>query len=146
MWELVHKEDWALKNWCFQTVVLEKILETPLDCTEIKPVNPKGNQSWISIERTDADSEAEAPILWPPEGKCWLWKRSWCWEGVMAGAEGDDGGLNSWMASPTQWTWVWASSGRQWRTGKPGVLPFMGSPSQTRFSDWTTNNCPTILC
>ena len=67
MWELDHKEDWALQNWCFWTVVLEKTLESPLDFEEIKPVNPKGNQSWIFIGRTDA--EAEAPILWPPDMK-----------------------------------------------------------------------------
>ena len=64
MWELEHKKVWVPKNWCFQTVVLEKTLESPLDCKEIKPVNPKGNQPWIFIGRTDA--EAEAPILWPP--------------------------------------------------------------------------------
>ena len=67
MWELDHKEGWALKNWCFQTVVLEKTRENPLDCKEIKPANPKGNQLWIFIGRTDAD--AEAPILWPPDAK-----------------------------------------------------------------------------
>ena len=65
MWELDHKESWAPKNWCFWTVVLEKTLESPLDCKEIQPVNPKGNQSWIIIGRTDV--EAEAPILWPPD-------------------------------------------------------------------------------
>ena len=65
MWELDHKEGWAPKNWCFQTVVLEKTLESPLDSKEIKPVNPKGNQPWIFIGRTDA--EAKAPILWPPD-------------------------------------------------------------------------------
>ena len=70
MWELDYKESWAPKNWCFWTVVLKKTLESPLDCKEIKPVNPKGNQPWIFIERTDA--EAEAPILWPPEVKNWL--------------------------------------------------------------------------
>ena len=70
MWELDHKEDWALKNWCFWTVVLEKTLESPLDCKEIKPVHPKGNQSWIFTARTNA--EAEAPILWPPDVKSWL--------------------------------------------------------------------------
>ena len=67
MWELDHKEGWAPKNWCFQTSVLEKTLESPLDCKEIKPVNPKGNQPWIFTGRTDA--EAEAPILWPPDAK-----------------------------------------------------------------------------
>ena len=67
MSELDQKEGWALKNWCFQIVVLEKTLESPLDCKDLKLVHPKGNQPWIFIERTDA--EAEAPILWPPEAK-----------------------------------------------------------------------------
>ena len=70
MWELDYKESWVLKNWCFWTVVLEKTLESPLVHKEIKPVHPKGNQSWIFIGRTDA--EAEAPILWPPDVKNWL--------------------------------------------------------------------------
>ena len=70
MWELDHKESRALKNGCFWTVVLEKTLENPLDCKEIKPVNPKGSQSWVFIGR--ADAEAKAPILWPPVGKNWL--------------------------------------------------------------------------
>ena len=69
MWELYHKESWAPKNWCFWTVVLEKTLGSPLDCKEIKLLNPKGNQSYIFIGRTDA--EAEAPILWPPDVKNW---------------------------------------------------------------------------
>ena len=70
MWELEYKESWTLKNWCFWTVVLEKTLESPLDCKEIQLVYPKGNQSWIFIGRTDA--EAETPILWPPDAKNWL--------------------------------------------------------------------------
>ena len=70
MWELDYKERWVLKNWCFWTVVLEKTLEGPLDCEEVKPVHPKGNQSWIFIGRTDA--EAETPIFWPPDSKNWL--------------------------------------------------------------------------
>ena len=70
MWELDCKESWALKKWCFWTVMLEKTLENPLDYKEIQPVHPKGNQSWIFIGRTDA--EAEAPILWPPDAKNWL--------------------------------------------------------------------------
>ena len=109
MWELDCEESWAPKNWCFWTVVLKKTLESPLDCKEIKPVNPKGNQSWIFIGRTDA--EAEAPILWPPDAKNWLigkdpdaWK---VWRQEEKGTTGWDG----WMASPTRWTWVWASSG-----------------------------------
>ena len=73
MWELDHKENWVPKNWCFWTVVLEKTLESPLDCKEIQPVHPKGNQSWIIIGRTDA--QAEAPILWLSDAKNWLiWK------------------------------------------------------------------------
>ena len=84
MWELDDKESWALKNWCIWTVMLEKTLESHLDCKEIKPVNPKGNQSWIFIGRTDA--EAETPILWPPDWKNWLIGKDpdagkdWRWE------------------------------------------------------------------
>ena len=70
MWELDYKESWALKNWWFWTVVLEKTLESPLDCKEIQPVHPKGDQSWVIIGRTDF--EAETPILWPPDAKSWL--------------------------------------------------------------------------
>ena len=68
MWQLDHKEGWVPKNWCFQIVVLEKALESPLDYKEIKPVNPEGNQPWIFIGRT----EAEVPVLWPPDAKSWL--------------------------------------------------------------------------
>ena len=84
MWELDYKESWVPKNWCFWTVVLEKTLESPLDCKEIQPVHPKGNQSWIFIGRIDA--EAETPIVWPPNSKSWLiWKdpdagKDWRWE------------------------------------------------------------------
>ena len=132
------------KNQCFQTVVLEKTLESPLDSKEIKSVNYKGNQPWIFIGRTDAD--AEAPILWPPDAKSWLIRKNpkkkknfpWFWERLRAGREGDDRGWDGWMASLTQWTWVWASSRRWWRTGKPGVLQSMGSQSWTWLSDWTT--------
>ena len=70
MWELDYKENWALKNWCFWIMVLEKTLESPLDCKEIQPVHPKGDQSWVFIGRTDA--ETETPILWPPDVKSWL--------------------------------------------------------------------------
>ena len=70
MWELNHKEGWVPKNWCFWTVVLEKTLESPVDCKEIQPLNPKGNQSWIFIRRTDA--ETEALMLWPADAKSWF--------------------------------------------------------------------------
>ena len=73
MWELDYKESWVPNNWCFWTIVVEDTFESPLDCKEIHPVHPKGNQSWIFIGRTDA--EAEAPIVWPPDVKNWLiWK------------------------------------------------------------------------
>ena len=125
MWEQDYKESWALKNWCFWTVVLE-IYPNPLDCKEIKPVNPKGNEFWIFIGRTDA--EAEIPILWPPDVKNWLhWKRPWCWGRLKAGRERSDRGWDGWMASPTQWTWVWVNSGSWWWTGRPGVLQSVGS-------------------
>ena len=101
--------------------------KSPLDCKEIKPVHPKGDQSWTFIGRIDA--EAKTPILWPPDAKNWLihWKRLWCWERLKVGGEGDNRGWDGWMASPTQWTWVWVSSGSWWWTGKPGVLQSMGS-------------------
>ena len=70
MWELDHQAGWVLKNWCFQTMVLEKTLESPLDSKEVKPINPKGNQPWIFTGKTV--TEAEAPILWPPDAKSWL--------------------------------------------------------------------------
>ena len=136
MWELDYKESWALKNWCFWTVVVEKTLESPLDCKEIKPVNPKGNQSWIFIGR--AGAEAETPILWPPDAKNWTpWKRPWCWERLKAG-EGGNRGWDGWMASPTQWTWVWVNSGSWWWTGRPAVHGV--AKSRTRLSDWTKLN------
>ena len=84
MWEMDYKESWAPKNWCFWTMVLEKTLESPLDCKEIQPVHSKGNQFWIFIGRTDV--EAETPILWPPDAKSWLIGKDpdagkdWKWE------------------------------------------------------------------
>ena len=141
MWELDYKESWVPKNWCFQTVVLEKALESPLDCKEIQPVHPKGDQSWVFIGRTDV--EAETPILWPPDAKSWfIWKdpthlkRPWCWERLRAGGEADDRGWDGWMASLTWWTCVWVDSGSWWWIGSPGVLRFMGS--QRVRHDWVT--------
>ena len=127
MWELGHEEGWVPKNWCFWTVVLEKTLESPLDCKEIQPVSPKGNQPWTFIVRIDA--EAETPMLWPSDVKSHLIGKDpdagKDWGQEEKGATGQDG----WMASLTQWTWVWASSKRWWRTGEPGVLQSMGSQS-----------------
>ena len=107
MWELDNKESWEPKNWCFWSEVLEKTLESPLDYKEIKPVNPKGNQSW-----------------WEERNP---WRRHWCWERLKAGGQRENSRWDSWMVSPTRWTWVWVSSGSQWWTGKPGVLQSMGS-------------------
>ena len=88
-WELDYKESWVLKNWCFWTVVLEKTLESPLDCKEIQPVNPKGDQSWIFIGRSDAEAETLNTLaIWCKEMT--HWKRPWCWERLKAGGEGDD--------------------------------------------------------
>ena len=131
MWELDHKKSWALKNWCFWTMLLKKTLESPLDRKEIQPVHPKGNQSWIFIGRTDA--KVEAPILWTPDAKSWL---NGCWERLRAGEEGDDRGWDGWMASPTQWTWVWVNSGSWWWTGRPGMLQSM--ESQRVRHNWAT--------
>ena len=133
--ELDYKESWVPKNWCFWTMVLEKTLESPLDFKEIQPVNPKGNQSWIFTGR--ADAEAETPILWPPAVKNWLTRKDpaagqdWRQE-----REGDNRGWDGWMASPTWWTWVWASSGNYWWTGKSGMLQSMGL--QRIGHDWAT--------
>ena len=98
MWELDCKEDWAPKNWCFWTVVLEKTLESPLDCKEIQPVHPRGSQSWIFIGRTDA--EVEVPLLWPPDVKSWFIGKDpdagkdWRQEKGMA--EGEMAGWHHW--------------------------------------------------
>ena len=92
----------------------------------VQPVHPKADQSWVFIGR--ADVEAETPILWPPHVKSWLIEKDpfWCWERLRAGGEGDNGGWDGWMASLTQWTWVWVDSGSCWWTGRLGVLWFMG--------------------
>ena len=115
-------------------MVLEKTLESPLDCKEIQPVHSEGDQPWDFLGKNDA--KAETPVLWPPHATSWL-KRLWCWEGLGAGGEGDDRGWDDWMASLTRWTWVSVNSRSWWWTGRPGVLRFMGSQSRTRMSDWS---------
>jgi len=132
MWEL--DCDWATKNWCFWTVVLEKTLESPLDCKEIQPVHSEGDQPWDFFGRNDA--KAETPVLWPPHAKSYSLEKTLMLEGLGAEGEGDDRGWDGWMASLTQWTWVWVDSGSWWWTGRPGVLRFMGS--QRLGHDWAT--------
>ena len=137
MWELDYKEGWTLRHWCFQIVVLEKTLESPLDSKEIKPVNPKGNQHWIFIGRTDA--EDKTPLLWPPDTKSQLIGRD-----PDAGKDrkqkekktAEDEMVK--IASLTQRTWIWANSGRledreAWHASVDGV-----TKSQTWLSMTTT--------
>ena len=130
MWELDSKESWAPKNWCFWTVVLEKTIDSFLD-SKIKPVNPKGIQSWIFIGRTVA--EAEALKLYPPDTKNWLPRKD-----PDAGGEGDDRRWDGWMASLSRWTWVWVNSGSWWWAGRPWPAAVHGVVKRrTRLSDWT---------
>ena len=125
MWELDCEESWVPKNWCFWTVVLEKTLDSSLDCKEIQLVHPKADQSWMFIGRTDV--EAETPILWPLDAKSWLiWKYS--------GAGKDWGQEEKGMIEGEMAGWhhrlnghVWVNSGSWWWTGRPGMLRFMGS-------------------
>ena len=133
MQELDCEESWAPKNWCFWTLVLDKTLESPLDSKESQPAHPKANQSWIFLGRTDA----ETPILWPPDAKSWLIGKDPDAGKEKPGREGDDRGWDGWMASPTRWTWVWVISGSWWWTGKPGMLQSMGL--QRVIHDWATD-------
>ena len=146
MWESDQKESWGLKNWCFWTVVLEKTLESPLDCKEMQPVHPKGNQSELFTGRTDV--EAETPILWPPDAKNWLiWKdtdagKDWRWEKGMTEDE-----MVGWHHPLNEQVWV--NSGSWWRTGRPG-MPCMacvhGVADRTQLSNWTElNTCSTLV-
>ena len=109
-------------HWCFWTVVLENTLESPLDSKEIKLVNSKGNQPWISFWRTGA--EAEASIIWPPDAKSLLIGKDPD-AGKDWGQDEKEATEHGWMTSSTQWTKVWANSGRWWRTGKPDMLQSM---------------------
>ena len=132
MWELDYKESWAPMNWCLWTIVLEKILHSPLDCKEIQPVHPKEINPEYSLEGL--------MLKLKPQYLGHLMQRTHhlkrCWEKLKAGGEGDDRGWDGWMASLTQWTWVWVNSGSWWRTGKPGMLQSMGS--QRVRHDWVT--------
>ena len=141
MWELECEESWALKNWCFWTMVLEKTLESPLDWKEIQPVNPKGNQSWIFIGRTDV--EAETPILWPPDTKSWLiWKdpnagKDWGQEEKET-TEDETVGWHHWLnGHESEWTLggELVMDREAWRAAVPFV-----TKSPTWLSNWTELN------
>ena len=132
MWELDYKQSWALKNWCFWTVVLEKTWESL--GLQGDPTSPSYRRSVLGVHWKDWCQSSSILSTWYEEPA--YWKRPWCWERLRAGGEGDDRGWDGWMASLTQWTWVWASSGRWWWTGKPGVLQSMGS--QRVRHDWVT--------
>ena len=151
MWELDSNKTWSPKNWCFWTVVLEKTLENPLDSKKIQPVHSKRNRPGIFIGRTDA--KAETPILWLLDGKNELThlKRPWCRERLKVGGEGDDRGWDGWMASWTQWTWVWVNSRSWWWTKRPGMLKSIGVTEldTTEWLNWTESQkrtCISVSC
>ena len=141
MWKLDYKESWARKNWFFW--YWRRLLRVPWTARrsnqsilkEIQPVHPKGDQSWVFIGRTDV--EAEVPVLWPPDAKSWLiWKDPDAEKDWRQEEKGTNRGWDGWMASPTQWTWVWVDSGSWWWTGRPGALQSMGL-QRVRY-DWAT--------
>ena len=139
MWELDCEESWAPKNWCFWTVVLEKILESPLDSKEVQPVHPKGDQSWVCIGRTDA--KAETPILWPPHVKSWLIGkgpdagRDWGQE-EKGTTEDEMAGWHHWPdGRESKWT-LGVGDGR----GACSAVIHGVAKSRTRLSDWTELN------
>ena len=141
MWELDYKKSWALKNWCFWTVVLEKTLESPLDCKEIQPVHPKGDQSWVFIGRTDA--KAGTPIIWLPHAKSWLIGKDpdagdWGREEKVMTEDKMTGWHHRLDGHEFEWTWSW------WWTGRPGMLWFMGSQRAGHYwvteLNWTVAN------
>ena len=129
MWELDCEEGRVPKNGCFWTVVLEKTLESPLDCKEIQPVHPKGDQSWVFFRRNDA--KAETPVLWPPHAKSWLLEKTLMLGGTLGKRRRGQQRMR-WLDGITDLMDVMS----WWWTGRPGVLQFMGSQRVGR--DWVT--------
>ena len=121
MWEMESKEGWELKNWCLQTVMLEKTLSGPLNCKEIQPINPQGNQPWIDFWSINAEAETRGFCQTDSENQ--FWKTPWHWVRLRTGREGADRRWDMWTASPIQWTCVWANYWKLWKRGRPGVLP-----------------------
>ena len=135
MWELYCEEGWVPKNRWFWTVVLEKTLESSLDCKEIQPVHSEGDQPWDFFGRNDA--KAETPVLWPPHVKCWLIGKDS--DSVRYWGQEEEGKTEDEMAGWHDWLdgrWVWVNSRSWWWTGRPGVLRFMGSHRVGH--DWAT--------
>ena len=132
IWELDYKESWALKNWCFWAMVLEKTLKSPLDCKEIQPVNPKGNQSF---HWKDWCWSWNSNNLGTWFKELTHWKKTWCWERLKV-REGDNRGWDGWMASPAQWTWVWASSGSWWETSREAWHAAVHGIAESDRTDW----------
>ena len=128
-----NKKGWALKNWCLWTVMRDKTLKSPLDRKVIQLVNPKGNHPEFSLEGLMLKLKLQ--YFGHLMRRTNSWKRPWCWEKLKAGGEGDNR-WDDWIASLTQWTWVWASSGSWWWTGKPGMLQSMWL--QRVGHDWVT--------
>ena len=136
MWELDYKENWALKNWCFWTVVLEKTLESRVPWTAgrsnqsiLKEISPGCSLKGLMLK---LKLQYFCHLMWRADS----FEKPWCWERLRAGGEGDNRGWDGWMVLPTQWTWVWVNSGSWWWTGRPDVLQLKGS--QRVWHDWVT--------
>ena len=136
MWELDYKESWAPKNWCFWTVVLEKTLESPLDCKEIKPVHPEYSLEGLML---NLKLQYFGHLMWRTDP----FEKTMMWERLKGGGEGDDRGWDGWMVSPAQWTWVWVNCGSWPWTGRPGMPQSMGSQrvghnwgTELHWTDW----------
>ena len=139
MWELDCEESWAPKNWCFLTVLLEKTLESPLDCNAIQPDHPKGNQFWMFIGSIFSfmlklKLQYFGHLMWRTDS----FEKILTLGKIEGRGEGDGKGWDGWMASPTQWGWIWVNSRSWWWTWRPGVLQYIGS--QTIGQDWVSES------